>query len=113
VSREEEPKDIEYFYIKPEQKIYPDEYEAPDYTRAVFYNPEAYISKEDPTRHEYGSATMYENGVAVPDEDGHIYYEGYFYMDEEDNNKLIPVFNDTYKEGETYYLISNYYKDKT
>jgi hypothetical protein len=56
---------------------------------------------------------MYENGVAVPDEDGHIYYEGYFYMDEEDNNKLIPVFNDSYKEGETYYLISNYYKDKT
>jgi len=56
---------------------------------------------------------MYDNGVAIPDENGHIYYEGYFYMDENENNKLVPVFNEEYREGEVYYHIRNYYKDKT
>ena len=59
----------------------------------------------------YGSDTIYENGVAVEDEDGHIYYKGYFYLNEKEE-KLVPVFKDAYIEGEEYYYIDNYYKDK-
>ena len=114
VGPEDTPKNIDYYNITATQVTYPNEDEAPEYTKTIFYNPEQYISKEDPTRHDYSEdKTKYdEAGKPIPDENGHIYYTGYFYLDETDNNKLIPVTNEPYIQNEEYYLIENYYIDK-
>jgi hypothetical protein len=40
VGPEDTPKDIDYYNITATQVTYPNEDEAPEYTKTIFYNPE-------------------------------------------------------------------------